>query len=92
MTQTQQKTIDLILAERRRQEEKFGEQNHDLPVWMLILGEEYGELQEAILESGPWKGIHPELGGYDNVLKEATHVAAVAVQILEYLQRCGSEK
>lgn len=28
-------------------------------------------------------GRHPERGGYENIIKEAVHVVAVAVQIIE---------
>ena len=31
--------------------EKFGEQNHEPPIWMLIIGEEFGEASQAALEA-----------------------------------------
>ncbi len=46
----QQCIIDSLLAERQRQDEKWGEQNHWDTVWSLIFGEEYGEVQKEILE------------------------------------------
>lgn len=41
---------DEIRAERLRQEQKWGEQNHDFPFYAQILGEELGECSKAFLE------------------------------------------
>jgi len=73
--------LELILAERRRQSEKWGEQNHDLMTWNAILTEEVGEFAEACL--------HDKFGGHaaDKVEEECVHVAAVALQILEFIAR-----
>lgn len=35
--------LDMVMAERRRQDEKWGKQHHDPTVWMAILMEEVGE-------------------------------------------------
>ena len=74
-----------VLNERHRQDGKWGEQNHDLPLWTGILGEEYGELCEAINETVFDNGTNK--GGYENMKKEAIHVAAVAIGFLECLER-----
>lgn len=81
----QESAINDILKERRRQDKKWGEQNHEPPLWTGILGEEYGELCEAINETV--FNNKSELGGYDNMYTEATHVAAVALGFLECLRR-----
>jgi hypothetical protein len=66
----------LIAAERQRQDAKWGEQNHDDHKWNTILCEEKGEVSKAILEhDGP------------GVLKELSHVAAVAVAWIEAIGR-----
>lgn len=72
---------NLIDAERKRQNEKWGEQNHDDYRWLAILTEEVGELSQAIL--------HDEFGGRaaGTAQTELVHVAAVAVQWLECMQR-----
>ena len=58
----------LVSLERSRQDRKWGEQNHNPFVWLAILGEEFGELQKAILEYNfadyykePTKEIETEL-------------------------------
>lgn len=73
--------IQDVLCERRAQQEKWGEQNHDMSVWLEILHEETGELCEA--------DLHHRFGGpkRNNVFKEAVQVAAVALQIVECLRR-----
>lgn len=77
-----------IVKERQRQDSIWGEQNHRIEFWTGILGEEFGELCEAINETvfdnGPEKR---EKGGYENMKKEAIHVAAVAIGFLECLER-----
>jgi NTP pyrophosphatase (non-canonical NTP hydrolase) len=81
----QRNAILEILAERNRQDLKWGEQNHAIEKWTPILGEEFGELCEAINETIFDNGS--DKGGYENVRKEAIHVAAVAVGFLECIER-----
>ena len=73
--------LDEILIERHRQDEKWGEQNHDDYRWLAIITEEVGELAQAIL--------HDEFGGHaaGTTRAELTHVAAVAIQWLECFER-----
>ena len=75
------RNIERIWEERARQDEKWGEQNHDPFAWMAILMEEVGELSQAVL--------HARYGGPAafTVSKEAVQVAAVAVAFLECLER-----
>lgn len=63
-----------VLAERRRQIEKWGVQTHAPGQWSLILGEEYGEVCQAALESA-------------NLREELVQVAAVALAWAEQLDR-----
>lgn len=81
--------LEAIIKERQRQDAKWGEQNHRPEFWSGILGEEYGELCEAINETVFDNGTSE--GGYDNMFREAVHVAAVAVGFLECLQRAIQE-
>jgi hypothetical protein len=74
--------------ERRRQDEKWGVQNHFPTTWLAILGEEFGELSEAIVETIFYNGMAArQRGGFVNIRREAIHVAAVAVAMVEYLDR-----
>jgi len=66
-----------VHLERQLQDEKWGEAtNRGLPltVWAVVLGEEVGEVNQAILK-------HQRHG----LRKELTQVAAVAVAMLEAL-------
>ena len=78
----------LIDSERERQDAKWGIQNHPPEKWVGILGEEYGEycqaVNETIFENGPDAKLK---GGYDRMMEELTHVAAVAVSAMESLMR-----
>lgn len=72
-----------ILAERVRQDQKWGEQNHPPIEWLAILSEEVGELAKEVNEQH-WRE-RP-----DSLMKlraELVQVAAVAVAWLECLDR-----
>ena len=77
--------FDIIREERKLQNKKWGEQNHDDYRWLAILTEEVGELAEAIL--------HDEFGGKakGHAYTELLHVASVAVQWLECMDRRNKE-
>lgn len=82
-----EKALALVTAERKRQFELYGDQSgRSCYEFLAILGEEYGELCEAVTETF-MSGRHPERGGMENIVKEAVHVAAVAVQMIEALNR-----
>ena len=68
--------IKKILTERVRQDARWGEQNHDDFTWSVILGEEVGEVCQAILADDT-----------EQVEKELVQVAAVAVAWLECIER-----
>jgi NTP pyrophosphatase (non-canonical NTP hydrolase) len=72
-----------ILTERRRQDAKWGEQNHADDFWMLILMEEVGETAQAILQACE------ERGSPARTKEELIQVAAVAVAWLEAIERRG---
>ena len=71
-----QNVLKEVLNERLNQEAKWGEQNHDNPLYVTILTEEVGEVAKAILE----KDIQ-------NLREELIQVAAVAVAMVECLDR-----
>ena len=81
---TKKEVLKLIDNERNRQDTKWGEQNHPPEKWVSILGEEFGEYCQAVNETVVNPG--PK-GGYDRMMEELTHVAAVAVGAMECLMR-----
>lgn len=79
--------VRLVTEERKRQFSLYSDQSGKSPYeFLAILGEEYGELCEAVGETY-MKGRHPERGGVEKIIKEAVHVAAVAVQFIEVMKR-----
>lgn len=70
-----------ILEERARQDLKWGEQNHDPFTYISVLVEELGEFAQA--------AQHARFGGPAAVKlkEEAVHTAAVAMAIVECLER-----
>jgi NTP pyrophosphatase (non-canonical NTP hydrolase) len=81
-TEIQELVVLDLLKERLRQDTKWGEQNHSFSLWNTILMEEVGEVSEEIIDF--------ELAKKGNLVplrEELVQVAAVAVSILEYLDR-----
>jgi NTP pyrophosphatase (non-canonical NTP hydrolase) len=70
-----------VLAERRRQDAKWGQRDHDPFIFLAILAEEMGEFSEAAL--------HVLFGGSKaaGMREEAVQVAAVALAVVECLDR-----
>lgn len=74
----------LVRAERVRQNNKWGEQNHDPYRWLAILLEEIGETAKAILEDEFSSGVgHTP----DHIAVELIQSIAVAVAMLECFDR-----
>lgn len=81
----------LLEAERERQFNKWGKQNHSLPLWMSILGEEVGECHQEVIG---FECQYPTLGGLESgqalklkhLQQELVQVAAVCCQIFEFIQ------
>ena len=75
-----------INGERRRQDEKWGEQNHPPAIWIAVITEEIGEAAEAVLQ---WE--FSDEGDHDERLirfrEELVRVAAVAIAALESIDR-----
>ena len=70
------KIVKFIMTERARQDEKWGEQNHDIYKWLAILGEEVGEANKAALEND-----------YSELMEELIQIGAVTVAMIESLER-----
>lgn len=83
MSNAQAKIIIDVLNERRAQDLKWGIQNHDPVVYSAILTEEVGEVAKAATEL--FFGLNGTT--VDHVRQEAVQVAAVAMAIIECLDR-----
>ena len=69
----QNRVIQDLLTERKRQDDKFGPRNNHSPErWIVILAEEFGEVSNALIE-----------GDHQNYYDELIQVAAVAVAACE---------
>ncbi len=86
MTDTPYRIIDEILAERERQDEKWGPDRTLHPLyWLAILTEEVGEAAKATIEPNPPRSIDTEMR------REVVQVAASAVAWLEAMDRAEEE-
>ena len=74
--------LEDVAFERMRQDERWGEQNHEDFVWGAILGEEVGEVSRAMLED--------RFGAGSNLRDELVQVAAVAIAWIECIDRRAS--
>ena len=73
---TKDKILQSIIKERCRQDDKWGEQNHDVFKWLAILGEEVGEANKAALDQD-----------VTNLLDELVQIASVSVAMIESIHR-----
>ncbi len=82
MAETAAELFDILVQEERgRQDGRWGEQNHKPLLWLAILGEEYGELQKAVLKTTTGECFKVEM--------ELIQVAAVAKAMFESGKRNG---
>lgn len=72
-----------ILQERFRQNVKWGKQNHNNGRWLAILGEEFGEVCEAMQQGS----VVSKETDASNLYEELIHVAAVASAFAEQVLR-----
>ena len=96
-----EKALQDVRDERQRQTEKWGEQNYPVIEWQAILMEEVGEAAKEATDfhfKNPVKNFEGEMvapANGDQALrlsryrKELIQVAAVAVQMIECLDRNG---
>lgn len=72
-----------VFKERLRQNEKWGRQSHAYGRWLAILGEEFGEVCQA-MQQGSQSSKETDA---DNLYEELIHVAAVASAFAEQVLR-----
>lgn len=77
------KVINDINIERNRQDYKWGVQVHPYAVWYTILGEEFGEVGQAI-QQGSFASKDSDA---DDLYKELIQVAAVASAMAEQMHK-----
>jgi hypothetical protein len=70
-----------VIDERARQDAKWGQQNHSPANWLMILGEEVGEVNKAAYEAE----FHDKSIAFYR--EELIQVIAVALAMVESLDR-----
>lgn len=92
--------LELVKKERQRQNEKWGQQDHNAVEWISILTEEVGEASKEAVDFHFANGDqdpHLKAGELlqrhriENLRKELIQVAAVAVQAVESIDRQRSK-
>ncbi len=78
--------LEAIKQERMLQDEKWGEQNHKPIEWVAILTEEVGEVSKEALENH-FSKYYKDTNKLANYRKELIQVAAVAIAMIESLDR-----
>jgi len=74
-----EETINLIIDQLEKAESKHPNWSSDLFVQIAVLGEEFGEFSQAVLQHSH------ENGKYECIEKELLHVIAVSIRILKNL-------
>ncbi|MBA7500890.1 hypothetical protein ES704_03652 [subsurface metagenome] len=80
---------ELIWNERVKQDATWGKQNHNNEKWFTIIGEEVGEIANAINEYNPTgnKRKYTKIACLENLEYELIQTAAVAIAWIECLRR-----
>ena len=83
-SQEQVRAVLAMLQERQRQDVTFGRQDQDPAYWATILGEQFGQVCEAVaqLRWGP-----DNADNFKSLTKQLEQVGAVAMNALECLYR-----
>jgi hypothetical protein len=75
--------MDDVLHERGRHDWEFGEQRHDPAYWSAILGKQFGQLNEKVVDH---KWATNKRAEAQRIRHEAKQVAAVALAIMEAVE------
>ena len=75
-------TINDVIEERKRQDDKCGQQNHHPIIWMSILTEEVGEAAKEANDI-----FFANAQRIEQLREELVQVAAVAIAAIESLDR-----
>ncbi len=85
----QQRILDEVTVERKRQFEKWGDQIHTVTHWMAILGEEFGEADKEAVEFEALRPMPSRTRRKEIILEclraELIETAAVAVAMIEWI-------
>jgi len=73
--------LDDVLAERKRQDERWGQQDHEPHVWLAILAEEVGEVAKEIADGLAGAEWRPR--DYRTELVQATAVGLAALEAFD---------
>jgi NTP pyrophosphatase (non-canonical NTP hydrolase) len=73
--------IQDVIEERLRQDDQWGEQNHDPSMYLTILTEEIGEIARAVFEA------RFDGAPISRIREEVVQAAAVAVAMVECIDR-----
>lgn len=74
---------DQVLIERTKQHEKWGEQRHSYGDWLTILGEEFGEVCEAMQRNRGWGKKSDAQDLHKELIQLAAVASAIAEQVIE---------
>lgn len=80
------RALSLVLEERTRQDIRFGPPDNDALTWLAVLGEEYGELCQAVLQT------HYVGNKAKHLKAELIQVIAVGLAYLEQIERETAEQ
>lgn len=84
MHRTKAAVVNDALAERDRQDEQWGVQNHHPAYWLAILGKQVGQLGTSILNREWWTDKSAAVA---EMRHEAIQVIAVAMALVECIDR-----
>lgn len=86
LTEEQKLKLNVLIDvddERTRQDALWGKQRHSLGDWLMILGEEYGEVCQAMQKTKSWGKETDSNDLYTELIQLAAVAVAIAEQVRE---------
>lgn len=87
MSEGQLVAVDDVIEERGRQEDQWGDQNHHPAYWLAILGKQVGQFGSTVLDREWESPDHTGVSADMKMRHEAVQVAAVALKIIEVIDK-----
>ena len=78
---------EMVRMERQRQDDLWGKQRHGLPIWFLIIGEEFGEAQRELLKLRTFSlsARSSRTWALRRIREELAHTAAGCLAAMEHI-------
>lgn len=87
MSDARKTAIAAVNDERDKQDGEFGRQRHDPAYWLAIIGKQFGQLSQRVIQAKWTKDQTAKAWSKQRMYQEAKQIAACAVALMEAIER-----